>query len=138
VIFFLPPSYFKCEKILDSVPAELNEICKIYKELEKTKIDHENKMYDKSEVTKPITVADWFISFTRWFKYLGYIILYNLCDDQDVAARIASALQAIGALHLFWKCEQVELYSKYLIFLAIPLNLLLCGCESWALKETLV
>jgi len=60
-------------------------------------------MYDESKETKPITVAEGFISFTRWFKYLGSIVLYNLRDDQDVAARIASALQAMCALHLFFK-----------------------------------
>ena len=41
-----------------------------------------------------------------------------------------------GALNHFWTDRAVDDYSKYLIFWAIPINLLLWGCESWALRET--
>ena len=41
----------------------------------------------------------------------------------------------MGALNPFWKDKAVDDYSKYLIFCAIPCNLLLWGCESWALRE---
>ena len=40
------------------------------------------------------------------------------------------------ALNHFWSDRAVNDYSKYLIFRAIPINLLLWGCESWALRET--
>ena len=40
------------------------------------------------------------------------------------------------ALNHFWSDRAVDDYSKYLIFRAIPINLLLWGCESWALRET--
>ena len=35
-----------------------------------------------------------------------------------------------------WEDPHIDLYSKYLFFVAMPLNLLLWGCESWALKKT--
>ena len=41
----------------------------------------------------------------------------------------------MGALNPFWKDAAVDDFSKYLIFCAIPCNLLLWGCESWALRE---
>jgi len=44
----------------------------------------------------------------------------------------------MGALHSFWKCNEIEKYSKYLLFLAIPVNLNLWDCESWALKDSLI
>jgi len=95
-------------------------------------------MYDKCEQTQRIIVADGFVLFTKHFKYLGSYLSFTLRDDFDVSMRIVSASKAMGALHSFWKSTEVELFSKYLMFVAIPLNLVLWGCESWALKESLV
>ena len=36
----------------------------------------------------------------------------------------------------FWRNEHVDLYPKYCFFLARPINVLLWGCESWAINET--
>ena len=44
----------------------------------------------------------------------------------------------MGALHKFWADASVDNHSKYLIFLAIPTNLLLWGCEIWALRTSLL
>ena len=35
-----------------------------------------------------------------------------------------------------WEDPHIDLYSKYLFFVAMPLNQLLWGCEAWALKQT--
>jgi len=94
-------------------------------------------MYDNLSETKPIKVSNGFITFSNFFKYLGSIVSYNLQDEREVASRIASASREMEMFHSLWKCSEVELYSKYLIFMAIPLNLLLWGCESWSLKENL-
>jgi len=64
--------------------------------------------------------------------------MVSLRDDYDVHIRIATAYKAMGALHSFWKCNEIEKYSKYLLFLAIPVNLTLWGCKSWALKDSLI
>ena len=45
---------------------------------------------------------------------------------------------SIGALAKIWTDASVDNHSKYLIFLAIPINLLLWGCESWALRTSLL
>ena len=42
----------------------------------------------------------------------------------------------MGALQQFWKDSTVDAHSKYLILCDISLNLLLWGCESWALRES--
>ena len=44
----------------------------------------------------------------------------------------------MGALRFYWKSQKVDLHSKYLIYQAIPINLLLWGCESWALTKVLI
>merc|ERR1712115_772112 len=42
----------------------------------------------------------------------------------------------MGALSGFWNNDYVDMFHKYRIFMAIPVNMLLWGCESWALKES--
>ena len=78
------------------------------------------------------------VTFFPHFKYLGSWIPFSLRDDHDVAKRIASANASMGAMSDFWDDNNVDVYSKYLIFRTIPCNLLLWGCESWALRQTLL
>jgi hypothetical protein len=73
-----------------------------------------------------------------YFKYLGSFISFDLRDDYDTEQRISSASQAMGALKHFWRNPYVDLRTKVSIFKAIPLNLLLWGCETWALRESLL
>ena len=44
----------------------------------------------------------------------------------------------MGALEKFLRDHHVDMYSKYMILRAIPCNLLLWGCESWALRQSLI
>ena len=44
----------------------------------------------------------------------------------------------MGALSNFWNNSHVDLYSKYLLFRAIPMNLLLWGSETWSLRQVLL
>ena len=62
----------------------------------------------------------------------------SLRDDHYVAKRIAYVNASMGAMSAFWDDNHVDVYSKYLIFRAIPCNLLLWGCEIWALRQTLL
>ena len=55
-----------------------------------------------------------------------------------MAKIIASVNASMGEMADFWDDDHVDVYSKYLIFRAIPCNLLLWGCESWALRQTLL
>jgi hypothetical protein len=93
-----------------------------------------NEKY-QDENTENISVGDGFVSFTKEFKYLGSLITSELDDAVDVDARIAQANKAMGALRDYFKCKQVSLKAKRMIYLAIPINLVLWGVESWALTE---
>ena len=44
----------------------------------------------------------------------------------------------MGALKNVWDNSHMDIYSKYLLFRAIPLNLLLWGCETWSLRQVLL
>ena len=55
-----------------------------------------------------------------------------------MAKRIASANASMGAMSKIWEGKHVDLYSNYLLFLSIPCNLLMWGCEIWALWKTLL
>ena len=48
--------------------------------------EREHAMYDKLDETQDFPVADGFVSFTRTFRYLGWLICYNLRDDDDITA----------------------------------------------------
>ena len=83
----------------------------------------------------PIKIVDLgIITFTKHFKYLGGYCSYSLKDKYDVE-QLSQASSAMGALNSFRSNRAVDDYSKYLIFRAIPCNLLLWGCESWAFRE---
>ena len=98
----------------------------------------EGSIYDKLDETQNVPVADGFISFTRTFRYLGSLISYSLRDDDDVTARIAAANSAMGALKEVWRNPHLDVYNKYLLFRAIPMNLLLWGCETRSLQQSLL
>ena len=75
------------------------------------------------------------ITFTENSEYLGGYCSYSLKYDYDVNERLSQASSAMGSLNHFWSDRAVDDHSKYQIFRAIPYNLLLWGCESWALRE---
>ena len=77
-----------------------------------------------------------FIDFTAHFKYLGSYISFDLTDNRDIRNCITKANQAMGALRHVWRNPYANLQSKKSIFLAIPANLLLWECETWAVRQT--
>ena len=89
------------------------------------------RQYNIAPETKSFVICkNRFISFTKFFKYLGSYISFDLDDIYDINSRIKKANQIMGALKFFWSSENVDIHAKYLIYIAVPLNLLLWGCES--------
>ena len=94
------------------------------------------RQYNIAPETKSFVICkNRFISFTKYFKYLGSYISFDLDDIYDINSRIKKANQIMGALKFFWSSENVDINAKYLIYMAVPLNLLLWGCESWATTQ---
>jgi hypothetical protein len=77
-----------------------------------------------------------FVDFSTFFTYLGSDTWYDLIDSPDIKKRKSKASQAMGLLSNIWRNQFIELKTKHSFFLAIPINLLLWGCEAWALKES--
>ena len=92
-------------------------------------------MYDQLDKTKDFPVADGFVSFTQTVRYLGSLISYNLCGDDNITAKIAAANASMGALKELWCNPHLDMYNKYLLFRAIPMNLLQRGAETWSLQK---
>jgi len=150
-IFFPPPSFF--DSCLPSLPApncadELHivldssndaltdEECQAEQQ-ERTRREREEELYDELDETKPISVEDGYVTYCRHFKYLGSFISFNLCDDYDIEKRVTAATQSMGALKSVWDSPHLDTWSKYLLFRAIPMNLLLWGCETWSMRKAL-
>jgi hypothetical protein len=93
-------------------------------------------MYDKLDETQNFPVTDGFVSFTRTFRYLGSLISYNLRYDDNITSRLAAANTSMGRLKEVWRNPHLDVYNKYLLFCAIPMNLLLWGAETWSLKKS--
>ena len=93
-------------------------------------------LYDNSPNTRRMMIADGFVDFVKHFKYLGSYVSFDLTDDFDIDKRIAAANKSMGSLKHFWNNPYASLRAKQLIFLAIPANQLLWGCESWALRRS--
>jgi hypothetical protein len=97
----------------------------------------EENLYNKLEETQPIQVEDGYVTFCRHFKYLGSFISFNLCDDYNIEKRVTAATQSMGALKNVWDSPHLDIWSKYLLFRVIPINLLLWGCETWSMRKAL-
>ena len=93
-------------------------------------------MYNKLDETQNFPIADRFVSFTRTFQYLGLLISYTLRDDDDITSRLAAANASMGRLKEVCRNPHLDVYNKYLLFCAIPMNLLLWGAETWSLRKS--
>jgi hypothetical protein len=95
----------------------------------------EHAMYNRLNKTRDFHIADGFASFTRTFRYLGSLISYNLRNNNDITPRLAAATASMGKLKEVWSNPHLDVYNKYLLFRAIPMNLLLWGAETWSLRK---
>ena len=137
-VFFPAPGHFNPPALpQSSTDVQLTPVTtQPTKENAEQKQKRQYALYDGASVTTPIKIGDLgIITFTRNFKYLGGYCSYSLKDDYDVDERLSQASSVMGALNHFWSDRAVDDHSKYQIFRAIPCNLLLWGCESWALRE---
>ncbi|MCP4747957.1 MAG: hypothetical protein GY874_17745, partial [Desulfobacteraceae bacterium] len=78
-----------------------------------------------------------FVSFTPKFKYLGTYLSQTLSEDIDINARILAATKNFNALgRSIFRNRKISLGIRSQLYLAITVNILLWGCDSWALKKS--
>jgi hypothetical protein len=85
----------------------------------------EEELYDALDEMQPIAVKDGFVTFCCHFRYLGSFISFCLCNDYDVKKHVNAATQSMGALKNVWNSPHLDIWSRYLLFWAIPMSLLL-------------
>ena len=78
-----------------------------------------------------------FFSYTDKFKYLGTIFTPSLKDDLDIQRRITQACGAFATMKRVLCSEDIPVKLRVRLYDATVINILLWGCESWALTEEL-
>ena len=140
--FFAPPGYFKQRGIEAGVSASnllsLEESNDESDEKKEKRASIEDKLYDECSETAEVAMIGGFVTYCKHFKYLGSWASYNLRDDYDIEMRIKAASKSFGAMKDFFNRPEVNTRTKHMIFMAIQINLLLWGCESWALRIDLL
>jgi hypothetical protein len=78
-----------------------------------------------------------FVSFTNKFKYLGTYLSQNLSDDTDIELRIIAATKNFNALgRTIFRNRKIKLELRCQMYMAITVNILLWGCDTWALMKS--
>jgi hypothetical protein len=152
-VFFPPPRFFNsqlplsianCDDSNDSDNAleyETNTLTKANhhnKHKARKRREQEETLYDALKETQPIKIEDGYDTFFHHFKYLGSYVSFGLTDDYDINTRITAASKSIGALKSVWDSPHLEIWSKYLLFCTILMNLLLWRCKTWAMRVALL
>jgi hypothetical protein len=106
-------------------------------EKERSRWEREEELYNKLDEMQPIQVEDGYVTFCCHFKFLGSFISFGLCDDYNIEKQVTATTQSMGALKNVWDSPHLDIWSKYLLFCAIPMNLLLWGCETWLMRKAL-
>ena len=78
-----------------------------------------------------------FFGYCNKFKYLGTIFTPSLKDDADINKRITSAVGAFATMKKVLCNSRIPVKLRVRIFDATVVNILLWGCESWALTAEL-
>jgi hypothetical protein len=77
------------------------------------------------------------MTFCSKFKYLKSYFVPELSDTEEINERFSQARKPFGSMRkqlLSNKQIPIDIHRKQ--YQATVVNIALCGCESWALKET--
>ena len=67
------------------------------------------------------------------FKYLGATLSKDGSCTAEVRIRIATAMAAMSRLSRLWKSSNISFTTKYRLYQALVVSILLYGCETWTL-----
>ena len=77
-----------------------------------------------------------FVSFCPHFRYLGTNITPDLDETFDIDTRITAAKQAWHSMKSVLMNKNIDKDIRKKLYMAIPVNILLWGCNSWALSSS--
>ena len=129
-VFLPPPGFFRRKPNLPTKNRKGKRrmlVTNTRQESYESRHKREEITYENLPETRLIVVKDGFVTLCRHFKYLGSWISFSLREDHDITKRLAAENASMGAMSKIWDDDHVDTYSKYLLFRAIPCNLLLWG-----------
>ncbi|CAH8641513.1 unnamed protein product [Heterobilharzia americana] len=68
------------------------------------------------------------------FTYLGSRVSPGGSVADEISARIRNAGLAFATLHYLWRCRNIRLSIKGLVYCTAVQSVLLYSCETWSLK----
>ena len=80
-------------------------------------------------------VMDGYVGFTDTFKYLGSLITTDLKDTHEIKKRVQKATVQMNELRHLWRNKNIKTDIKVWLYLSLPVNTLLWGCESWSMTD---
>jgi hypothetical protein len=75
------------------------------------------------------------LKVTKNFTYLGVNINNELKDDTEIKKKNSKSNLTNGRIEIFFRNKQISLYTKYRVYMAIPISTLLWGSESWTITD---
>ena len=87
-------------------------------------------LYEVLDMQEKLEVKDGYVTLTRCFKHLGSWISNNLKDEYEIETRVKKAQAQMGALKPIFQCKYIDLAVTCSVYMAVPLNTVLWGCES--------
>ena len=87
--------------------------------------------------TNVITINDETLETVDKFKYLGATLTNDGKSEKVIKIRLASANSALVILSTIWKSRSISLRTKIHLYKSLILSIILYGCETWILNETL-
>ena len=71
------------------------------------------------------------------FKYLVAILTKDGKSQNEIKIRLAIANSALVNLSTIWNSRSISLRTKIYLYKSLIISILLYGCETWTLNETL-
>ena len=70
-------------------------------------------------------------------KYLGATLTKDGKNEKEIKIRLAIANSSLVNLNTIWKSRSISLRTKIHLYKFLILSILLYGCKTWILNETL-
>ena len=67
------------------------------------------------------------------FKYLGATLTKDGRSSTEIKIRIATATSAMAKLSKIWRSKDISFSTKFKLYKALVVSILLYGCESWTM-----
>ena len=84
-------------------------------------------------ITSNITMNGELLEEVSSFKYLGATLSKDGTCTAEIRIRIVTATAAMARLGRIWKSSSISFRTKYSLYRALVLSILLYGCEAWTL-----